>query len=86
MRIYCISGSREMLAGLRLAGVCGVHVETKEEFIEAVQIAGADEGIGIIAVTDDLGKKYPGVVCELRQESTVLIVEIPDAPRRRHEI
>lgn len=79
MRMYVISDNVDTTTGLRLAGIDGVVVHEKEEVRRAFETALADRDIGIILLTEKLGKAFPEIVDDIRlHRHTPLIVEIPD--------
>jgi len=79
MRMYVISDNVDTTTGLRLAGVDGTVVHEKDEVRRAFETALADKDIGIILLTEKLGKAFPDIVDDIRLgRRTPLIVEIPD--------
>ena len=75
MRMYLISDNTDTLTGMRLAGVDG-EKETLEKALNEVL---KDKNIGIILLTEALGKKYPELVKTVRTEhKKPLLIEIPD--------
>ena len=75
MRMYLISDNTDTLTGMRLAGVDGVIANEKETLNEVLK----DKNIGIILLTEALGKKYPELVKTVRTEhKKPLLIEIPD--------
>ena len=59
MRMYLISDNTDTLTGMRLAGVDGVIANEKETLEKALNEVLKDKNIGIILLTEALGKKYP---------------------------
>ena len=62
MRMYLISDNTDTLTGMRLAGVDGVIANEKETLEKALNEVLKDKNIGIILLTEALGKKYPELV------------------------
>ena len=76
MRMYLISDNTDTLTGMRLAGVDGVIANEKETLEKALNEV---LNIGIILLTEALGKKYPELVKTVRTEhKKPLLIEIPD--------
>lgn len=79
MKMFLISDNRDTYTGMRLAGVEGVVVHERQEVEEAAHQALADPEIGIILVTEILGKKFSDLWDEIKQNRRLpLLVEIPD--------
>ena len=78
MRMYLISDNTDTLTGMRLAGVDGVIANEKETLEKALNEVLKDN-IGIILLTEALGKKHPELVKTVRTEhKKPLLIEIPD--------
>ena len=77
MRMYLISDNTDTLTGMRLAGVDGVIANEKETLEKALNEVLKDKNIGIILLTEALGKKYPELVKTVEHKKPLLI-EIPD--------
>ena len=79
MKMYLISDNVDTLTGMRLAGVDGVIVHEKEELHRALKMAMEDSSIGIILLSEKLGKEFPDMINEIKLERKIpLLVEIPD--------
>lgn len=79
MKMYLISDNVDTKTGMRLAGVDGVVVHQRDEFIDALKRALRDPEIGIILITVKLSSLAPEVVDDIKLNyPTPLIVEIPD--------
>lgn len=79
MRMYLISDNTDTLTGMRLAGVDGVIANKKGTLEKALNEVLKDKNIGIILLTETLGKKYPELVKTVRTEhKKPLLIEIPD--------
>ena len=62
MRMYLISDNADTLTGMRLAGVDGIIVKEKETLEKALNESLKDKNIGIILLTESLGRKFPDLV------------------------
>lgn len=79
MRFYVISDNSDTRVGLRLAGIEGVVVHTKEEVEKALVSAIKQQDIAVILMTETLISLCPGLVYQLKlNQRRPLIVEIPD--------
>lgn len=79
MKMYLISDNIDTLTGMRLVGVEGSIAHTKEDLEKALHQCLSDENIGIILVTEKLGKDYPTSLDEVRlKRNFPLLIEIPD--------
>ena len=79
MKMYLISDNIDTQIGMRLAGIEGCVVHTAEEVSKELERAYASEDIGIILLTEKLGKLIPEQISSLKLTRPVpLIVEIPD--------
>lgn len=79
MRMFLISDNIDTKTGMRLAGISGVVVHTKEEVEKAINEAIEDKSIAILMITEKLGLLVPELINDIKMNySTPLIVEIPD--------
>lgn len=79
MKMFLISDNIDTKTGMRLAGISGVVVHTKEEVLDAVNTAVQDREIGILMITEKLGLLVPELINDIKMNyPTPLIVEIPD--------
>ena len=79
MKMYLISDNIDTYTGMRLAGVEGVVVHSREELKKALDEVLADREIGIVLLTEKFGKDYPDLVNQIKLDyKTPLFVEIPD--------
>jgi V/A-type H+/Na+-transporting ATPase subunit F len=86
MKMFLISDNIDTNIGLRLAGVNGVVVHTKEEVLKAIATARQDKELGILIITRKLASLVPEVIDELKLSvSFPLTVEIPDRHLRKDE-
>ncbi|MCI9075351.1 MAG: ATP synthase subunit F [Dorea sp.] len=79
MKMYLISDNVDTLTGMRLAGMDGVVVHEKDELRTAIETAMEDKSVGIILLTERLGREFPELLDEIKLERTMpLLIEIPD--------
>jgi len=79
MKFFLISDNTDTQMGLRLAGIDGVVVHTKEEVLQELNIAIKDDTIAIVLMTTLAVDAAPVEIAELKLKlSKPLIVEIPD--------
>ena len=79
MKMFLISDNIDTQTGMRLAGVSGVVVHTKKEVTTAVESALKNREIGILIITEKLGKLVPELLDNIKMTYTMpLIVEVPD--------
>lgn len=79
MKMVCISDSRDITVGLRLAGVQSFIIRDKNKIIEKVKELSKDKEIGIINVTKnvyDIAKVELDEISE--KQDLPLIVQIPN--------
>lgn len=77
--MYLISDNVDTLTGMRLAGVDGVVVHEKDELRRTIESAMEDESVGIILLTERLGREFPELLDEIKLERSMpLLIEIPD--------
>ena len=79
MRMFLISDNVDTLTGMRLAGIDGVVVHEKQEIKLALDEVLSQKDIGIILMTEKLGKEIPEIVDDIKLNRTFpLLLEIPD--------
>lgn len=77
--MYLISDNVDTYTGMRLAGVDGVVVHEREELYEALTNAMNNKELGIVLLTEKLGKEFPDIIDEMKLKRKMpLLVEIPD--------
>lgn len=77
--MYLISDNVDTYTGMRLAGVDGVVVHERDELREALEKALKDKNIGIVLLTEKLGREFPEILDQFRLERQMpLLIEIPD--------
>lgn len=79
MKMYLISDNVDTYTGMRLAGVDGVVVHEREELRGELEHVLKDPSIGIVLLTEKLGREFPDLIDRFRLERKIpLLVEIPD--------
>lgn len=79
MKFFLISDNVDTQMGMRLAGIEGVVVHQAQEVEAAIGEAVKNKEIGILLLTEKLGKLCPDLINERkRNHKRPLIVEIPD--------
>lgn len=79
MKMFLISDNVDTYTGMRLAGVEGVVVHTRDELMGELEKVFQDKEIGIVLLTEKFGRDFPEVMDEVRMNRrTPLFVEIPD--------
>jgi len=78
MKSFLISDKRDTWVGMRLAGVDGVVVNTRQEVLDAMNKAMKDDDIGIIMITEQLADLVQDELTKLKlRRVKPLIAEIP---------
>ncbi|KAF0226436.1 MAG: Archaeal/vacuolar-type H+-ATPase subunit F [Erysipelotrichaceae bacterium] len=79
MKFFLISDNTDTQMGLRLAGIEGVVVHTREQVLSELNKAIQDDSIAIVLMTTLAVASAPSEIAELKLKlSKPLIVEIPD--------
>lgn len=79
MKAFLISDNVDTEVGMRLAGVKGVVVHSREEVLKELGDISRDRDIGIILITEKLASLVREEVDSMKLRMSVpLIVEIPD--------
>ena len=79
MKYYLISDNLDTLAGLRMVGVEGVVVHTKDEVEKALAQVVADKEVGLVLITSKLVAENRELVFDYKlNRKQPLIVEMPD--------
>ena len=79
MKFFLISDNVDTQAGLRMAGVEGVVVQTPEEVQQAVERARADSEVGVVLITSKLVAENRELVFDYKlNHGRPLLVEMPD--------
>ncbi|MBQ7579814.1 MAG: V-type ATP synthase subunit F [Clostridia bacterium] len=77
MKMYVLSSSSDVLAGMRLAGIEGSLIKSGEE-LEKFLFSGVPEDVAILMITRTLAKMNTPVVDEMKKKDIPLVIEIPD--------
>lgn len=76
--MYLISDNMDTLTGMRLCGVGGVVVHSREDAAAALENALADDKAGVILITEKLAAEIREKIDEIKLTMKLpLIVEIP---------
>ena len=79
MRYFVISDNTDTHVGLRLAGIEGVVVRSREEALAALDQVFDDPTVGILLITESLAEQCADKLAPRKMEGrTPLVVEIPD--------
>lgn len=77
--MYLISDNVDTYTGMRLAGVDGIVVHEREELHKALTNAMNNPELGIVLLTEKLGREFPDIIDEMKLKRKMpLLVEIPD--------
>jgi len=78
MKSFLISDNKDIIIGLRLAGIAGVLAQSEEEMKKQFLEATEDMNIGIIIVTETVFETIKEEVLKLKKSgSSQLVVTIP---------
>ena len=77
MKMFVLSNSSDVLAGMRLARVEGSLVKSGEE-LEKLISSNSFEDVAVLMITKTLAKMNSRVVDEMKKKDIPLVVEIPD--------
>ena len=76
---YLISDNTDTLVGMRLAGITGIVLKTREEALEEFNSCLNNKEIGILILTENIFKLIEEEVMSAKLKNIFpLIVEIPD--------
>lgn len=79
MKSYLISDNRETLVGMRLAGIEGEILSTREKVLEKLEACFLNQEIGIVILTEHIYSLVEEEVSHYKLKRRYpLIVEIPD--------
>ncbi len=79
MRFDLISNSRDVIVGMRLAGIVGTLVRTPEEAKTAINASLQKEDVAILLINEGLADQIEDTIDELKNHcGTPLVVVIPD--------
>ena len=68
MKMYLISDNVDTYTGMRLAGVDGIVIHEREELRTALEDVLADKTVGIVLLTEKLGREFPDLIDTFRLE------------------
>lgn len=79
MKMFLISDNVDTYTGMRLTGVNGVVVHTREEVKSQLDKVLLDKSIGILLITEKLSLECSDIVNDIKlNRKTPLVVEVPD--------
>ncbi len=79
MRMFLVSDNVDTYTGMRLAGVDGVIIHSKQHLKRQLDLAIADKTIGVLLITEKLSLEFPDIIDDVKLNRKLpLIVEIPD--------
>lgn len=86
MRSYLICNNQDTLLGMRLAGIEGIIVGTKEKTLEVLDTVMSDNRIGIVIITEKILAMAEDEIMKLKLERDYpLIIAIPDKDKDKRE-
>ena len=85
MKSFLVSDNKDTWVGMKLAGIDGVIVHTREEILNAIKNAIKNEKIGILILTEKAMDPVRKEVLDLKLKcKRRLIIEIPDRHGSSH--
>ncbi len=78
MKFYLLTDDVDTLVGMRLAGIDGKLVGTRDEVLSAIEKSKGDE-IGMLLVTPNVADMCASELVELKKQNKPLITIIPDS-------
>ncbi len=78
MKFYLLTDDVDTLVGMRLAGIEGKLVTSKEDTLSAIEKAKSDE-IGMLLITPNVADMCSSELVELKKQNKPLITTIPDS-------
>src|SRR5918912_4356211 len=86
MRLVAI-GSRVFVTSLRLAGVQGIIANSPTQALSQINSIGASEDIGLVLLSDDIGKEIRYQLTEIRAKRPIpLIFELPSPGSKKENV
>ena len=86
MRLVAI-GSRVFVTSLRLAGVQGIIANSPEQALSQIDSIGGSEDIGLVLLSDDIGKEIRYQLTEIRAKRPIpLIFELPSPGSKKENV
>lgn len=79
MKFFLLSDNIDTQMGMRLAGIEGIVIHTREEVLRELEKAMHREDVAVILMTTKLIQTCPKIISEIKlKQKKPLIVEIPD--------
>lgn len=79
MKFFLLSDNIDTQMGMRLAGIEGIVIHTREEVLHELEKAMHREDIAVVLLTTKLIQTCPEVISEIKlKQKKPLLVEIPD--------
>lgn len=78
MKFFLLTDDADSLIGMRLAGIEGKYVTSREEALAQIE-SSANNGVGILLMTPGVSALCRDMLIELKKRNRPLIVEIPDS-------
>lgn len=79
MKMYLISDNVDTMMGMRLAGIDGVVVHTKQDVLNTLKAVKDDPDIAVVMMTETLIKLCHDEIYDIKlHQKQPLIIEIPD--------
>lgn len=79
MKMFLISDNVDTYTGMRLAGVNGVVIHSKEHLKEQLELVFANKEIGVLLITEKFGREFPEIIDDVKLRRRLpLVIEIPD--------
>ena len=83
MKMYLISDNIDTWTGMRLSGVEGAVVHTREELKGELDRVLADKEVGIILLTEKFGREFPEIIDNVKLERKLADCRDSGPPRNR---
>ncbi len=78
MKFYLLTDDMDAFVGMRLTGIEGSIVNSKEEALSLIEKA-KNNNVGMVLLTPNIAGMCRVELVELKKQNTPLIVEIPDS-------
>lgn len=79
MKFFLLSDNIDTQMGMRLAGIEGIVIHTREEVLRELEKAMHMEDVAVILMTTKLIQTCPEIISEIKlKQQKPLLVEIPD--------
>lgn len=79
MKFFLLSDNIDTQMGMRLAGIEGIVIHTREEVLSELEKAMHREDIAVVLMTTKLIQTCPEIISEIKlKQKKPLLVEIPD--------